>query len=391
MRVVFIHPDLGIGGAERFIVDAALSLQNHGHETTIFTPYFDPTRCFKEVAPPSSSVLVKCIRSFIPRSIFGRFQAILTSLRCAFVALYVCLFCRVEVAVVDIVSLPLLVLSLFRVKTLFYCHYPDKLLAKTLTPNSKPYLFKRLYRTAIDSIEAFSLRHATQVACNSRFTAQAFTRTFPKLPTPTVIYPCVDLPNISDTYSYSNVLLSLNRYERKKNVSLAIETLAFLRSECNADVELVIAGGYDSRLAENVQYYKQLEQLVHCHGLQNRVRMLKNVTDEQRRSLLRNSLAVLYTPANEHFGIVPLEAMSEAIPIIAVNSGGPLETLEHLRTGFLCDNSAEQFGNAVMQLLNDHQKRSQMGIQGRERVQQHFSIDVLGRELDLFLKNIASR
>jgi hypothetical protein len=34
-RVVFLHPDLGIGGAERLVVDAALALQAKGHQVTI--------------------------------------------------------------------------------------------------------------------------------------------------------------------------------------------------------------------------------------------------------------------------------------------------------------------------------------------------------------------
>jgi alpha-1,3/alpha-1,6-mannosyltransferase len=47
-RVVFFHPDLGIGGAERLVVDAAVGLQNKGHKVTIFTSHCDPTHCFDE-------------------------------------------------------------------------------------------------------------------------------------------------------------------------------------------------------------------------------------------------------------------------------------------------------------------------------------------------------
>jgi len=32
--VGFIHPDLGIGGAERLIVDAAIELQRCGHDVS---------------------------------------------------------------------------------------------------------------------------------------------------------------------------------------------------------------------------------------------------------------------------------------------------------------------------------------------------------------------
>lgn len=43
---------------------------------------------------------------------------------------------------------------------------------------------------------------------------------------------------------------------------------------------------------------------------------------EERSTLLRQASCVLYTPSNEHFGIVPVEAMCSEAPVIAVNSGG---------------------------------------------------------------------
>jgi alpha-1,3/alpha-1,6-mannosyltransferase len=47
-NLVFIHPDLGIGGAERLIIDAAVGLQELGHKVTIFTGHCDPNHCFDE-------------------------------------------------------------------------------------------------------------------------------------------------------------------------------------------------------------------------------------------------------------------------------------------------------------------------------------------------------
>jgi alpha-1,3/alpha-1,6-mannosyltransferase len=47
-RILFIHPDLGIGGAERLVVDAAVGLQDRGHEVTIYTSHCDPRHCFDE-------------------------------------------------------------------------------------------------------------------------------------------------------------------------------------------------------------------------------------------------------------------------------------------------------------------------------------------------------
>jgi hypothetical protein len=47
-NVVFFHPDLGIGGAERLVIDAAVGLQNRGHKVTIFTSHCDKNHCFPE-------------------------------------------------------------------------------------------------------------------------------------------------------------------------------------------------------------------------------------------------------------------------------------------------------------------------------------------------------
>ncbi len=47
-NMVFFHPDLGIGGAERLVIDAAVGLQNLGHTVTIFTSHCDPAHCFDE-------------------------------------------------------------------------------------------------------------------------------------------------------------------------------------------------------------------------------------------------------------------------------------------------------------------------------------------------------
>lgn len=42
LRVCFVHPDLGIGGAERLVVDAAVALQSKGHNVSMVTSHHDP-------------------------------------------------------------------------------------------------------------------------------------------------------------------------------------------------------------------------------------------------------------------------------------------------------------------------------------------------------------
>lgn len=84
------------------------------------------------------------------------------------------------------------------------------------------------------------------------------------------------------------MLLSLNRYERKKNIALALRTLrevidrhALSVGAC-ARARLVIAGGHDPRVAENVQHLQELRALCEDLDLEDRVVFLTNVTEAQR-------------------------------------------------------------------------------------------------------------
>jgi len=240
LRILFVHPDLGIGGAERLIVDAAVGLQKKGHRVTIFTAHHDPEHCFPETR---NELTVEVFGDWLPRHFFRRFQALCAYIRMVYVAGVVVLRAikePIDVIICDQVSFCIPVLRLCSCKIVFYCHFPDFLLTHHRG------LLKRLYRAPLDWAEETTTGMADLVLVNSKFTAGVFQTAFPRLwrrgVRPEVLYPSVPLDDsIAETAeregppdyipSGESFVLSLNRYERKKNIGLAIETFASLRDK----------------------------------------------------------------------------------------------------------------------------------------------------------------
>ncbi|XP_038146994.1 alpha-1,3/1,6-mannosyltransferase ALG2 [Cyprinodon tularosa] len=394
-RVVFLHPDLGIGGAERLVVDAAVALKSQGCSVQIWTAHYDPKHCFSETLDPDLPVV--CVGDWLPTSVFGYLHALCAYLRMIYVAFYLVFLSGLEYDVIfcDQVSvcIPVLRLSRHRKKVLFYCHFPDQLLTQRKSA------LKKLYRAPIDWLEERTTGMADMILVNSQFTAGIFRETFHSLNQvqTDVLYPSLNTHTFdqlsTDTQGLqgllpegiSHLFLSLNRYERKKNLGLALEALAVLRCSLTpaqrAGVHLVVAGGYDDRVTENVQHYTELNELAEQLHLKDCVTFMRSPSDSMKVALLQTCSAVLYTPSREHFGIVPVEAMYCSCPVIAVNSGGPLESVADGETGFLCEPTAEAFSKAMKRLIEETRLRRDMGEAGRRRVEEKFSLQAFSDQL----------
>eukprot|EP00667_Euglena_gracilis_P008048 EG_transcript_8134 len=383
MRVAFLHPDLGVGGAERLVVDAALGLQDRGHDVHLFTYFHSQAHCFPETADGSLPVTV--MFAFIPHHVLRRGHALLANLKMALLTLRFILSGQAkefDAVVVDQVATPLFFLRVFNHQALFYCHFPDKLCDATLTQPNRS-LLRRAYRLVFDCLEEWCVGFASVVVYNSEFTKSTTLETFPSLRdhprhdphNEDVIYPPVsnDLLNpaqveglitvqtvegtkeldLAQELAGARVLVSLNRFERKKNVELAIRTLAILWGKGLRDIRLIVAGGWDPKVAENVEYLEDLKRLTRDAGLKSCVMFMPSISAEVKKLLLQKAAVFLYTPPREHFGIVPVEAMLCGTPVVAVNFGGPRESIQHQVTGYLAEPNPLAFAQAVLYCL-DH-------------------------------------
>ena len=383
-RIAFVHPSLGLGGAERLVLDAALALKDAGHEVRLFTPDFDPDHCFEEAR--NGRLDVRVHGASLPASIGGRVRVPCVLARSA-VAAAAAMRWAPDLVFCDTVAHVLPLLRFGPAPVLFYGHFPDLLLT------ARDRRWYRWYRVPLDELERRGTALAHRLVVNSHFTAGVFTDVFPGL-RPVVLHPGVQVPAEINTIPDGPeiVLASINRFDPKKNLPLAVEAFAALRSRLEpplfARARLVLAGGLDRRMQEQREEFDKLRRLADILGVAEQVELRPSIDEAERDALLASSRALLYTPEREHFGIVPLEAMAAGRPVVAARSGGPLETILHGETGFLCEANAGSFADALAILVSDVARARQMGANGREHVLTNFSGAVFARDLDAIVREM---
>jgi len=371
------------------VVDAATYLAGAGHRVVVLTTHHDPARAFPETSDGTLDVRVR--GRFVPGQVLQRLRAPCAVARMAWLAaLTARLPARPDVIFCDLVAhvIPLLRL-VGRARIVFYCHYPDRLLAPA---GGNLYHW---YRAPIDRLEELGTRMADRVLVNSRFTAARLREAFPRLHVePIVLYPGVDPVPALDLAPNGDrgatAILCLSRYDPRKNIGLAIEALAALRARLPppafARLRLVVAGGYDPRLREQRETVRALEAMTRRLDLGDHVLLRPSPTEAERRALLLECRCVVYTPDDEHFGYVPVEAMAAGRPVVAVNAGGPAETVRDGETGLLCPPQPEAFATALARLLTDDALAARLGRAGRAHAAAHFSRAAFGRQLEALLR-----
>ncbi|MFB7598770.1 glycosyltransferase [Streptomyces sp. NPDC056160] len=164
-------------------------------------------------------------------------------------------------------------------------------------------------------------------------------------------------------------LLSCGRLVRRKGYDQAIRALARI-----PDTELLVAGGPPPALLHTDPEARRLLGLAAEEGVGDRVRLLGAVDPARMPALMRSADLVLCTPAYEPFGIVPLEAMACAVPVVATDVGGHRDSVADRRTGRLVpQGDPGAVAAAVRDLLGSDRTRRRYGTAGRERVLHRFT------------------
>lgn len=161
---------------------------------------------------------------------------------------------------------------------------------------------------------------------------------------------------------YGDYLLVVGRLDPLKRLDLTLRSVAAARRP----LQLRIAGRGPHR--------QELERLATELGIQERVRFLGYVSDEEVVDLYAGCFAVVLTPHDEDYGFTTLEAFFAGKPVVTVeDAGGVLEFVEDGVTGFVTRAEPEAIAQRLETLHDDRALCETLGLAGRARVRDQVS------------------
>jgi len=215
---------------------------------------------------------------------------------------------------------------------LCYCHSPMRYLwdhyhdyhgaAGRISALLMPPLFHRLRQWDVSSAV-----RVDRVVANSSFVQKRISRTWGRASD--VVYPPVDTQLFRPSDDVQSRFLWVGQMTRYKRPDLVVE--AFNRT----GLPLLMVG--DGELARSV-----------AASAGPNIEIVHRLDFARLREAYAQCRALIF-PAQEDFGIVPVEAMASGRPVIAYGSGGALDTIVPDQTGLLFD---EQTADSLIDALD---------------------------------------
>jgi glycosyltransferase involved in cell wall biosynthesis len=159
--------------------------------------------------------------------------------------------------------------------------------------------------------------------------------------------------------------------EPTKGLSVLLKAMALLKAtHKNHPFRLLIVGDGPAKAElQRVCAQLEIEQVVTFAGERSDVERILPLLD----------LFVLPS-LSEGFGIAIVEAMAAGLPVVASDVGGIPEIVLHGLTGLLVPpGNPEALAQAIVQCMDDPQRRRRFGLQGQARARECFSIQTAVR------------
>lgn len=185
------------------------------------------------------------------------------------------------------------------------------------------------------------------------------------------------------------VLASVSRLYRWKGQAELIRALAMLKSR-GVEFRLLVVGEDDPRATPGSgSFTEELKSLSRSLGLADRVTFTGFRSDIPR---IMAAADVYAMPSfEEPFGVVFLEAMAMRRPVVALDSGGVPEFVEHGRSGLLSvPGDIPQLSENLLTLIRDEGLRRRMGDHGRMQVEGPYHARRLAREVERVYEHVVA-
>jgi glycosyltransferase involved in cell wall biosynthesis len=175
-----------------------------------------------------------------------------------------------------------------------------------------------------------------------------------------------------------------------KGNELVLRALAQIKDRIPDFRFMIVGEDAPNPLTGGSSYVAELQEKARELGL------TQNVIFTGLRSDVAAILAAcdLYTmPAlEEGFCLAMLEAMAMQKAVIALDSGGPREFVEHGKSGLLSQpDDVQQLAENILTLVNNAPLRQQMGTYARQRVEDYFNPQRLSNDVEHIYRQVLAR
>jgi len=175
------------------------------------------------------------------------------------------------------------------------------------------------------------------------------------------------------------VVLFVGRLYHRKGLEILLRSIPPVLEEFS-DVKFAISGtGFK-------QKEESLRSLAKELNIEDHVKFLGYVPDEQLPSLYSASDIFVLPAIYENFPFAILEAQATALPVISTKVGGIPEFLVDNENGFVIDpGDSIQLTQKVLTLLQNPKLAEKMGTRGRELIEEKLSWHIItGQVIDLY-------
>jgi glycosyltransferase involved in cell wall biosynthesis len=154
-------------------------------------------------------------------------------------------------------------------------------------------------------------------------------------------------------------VLALGTVEPRKDLPTLVRAFDAV-ADSHPDLRLVIAGprGWGEQT---------LTEVVAASQYRTRIERLGWVTDGQRADLLRGASLLAYPSLYEGFGLPPLEAMAERVPVVAMAAASVAEVVGDA-AALVPVGDIDALAAALIHVLDDHAERDRLIEAGTRRV-----------------------